>query len=107
MYFNRLDSYFGRKVMDTSNIVFSNGLLDPWSAAGVFADAAALQPGEYAGPLAQNISAVNDVVALILPLGAHHLDLMFMDDDDPPDAVFARTFELEAIDRWCARGHEV
>lgn len=97
-----LHSYFGGRVgaLATSNVVFSNGLLDPWSAAGVYADDAPLQPGPYVGPLAQNVSAADDVTALIIPLGAHHLDLMFMDDDDPPCARFAREFEVAAVKRW-------
>ena len=45
----------------------------------------------------------DDLTALILPLGAHHLDLMFMDDDDPPEATFARSAEGAAIDRWVGR----
>ncbi|KAH8060319.1 dipeptidyl-peptidase [Aureococcus anophagefferens] len=97
-----LHSYFGGKggALATSNVVFSNGLLDPWSAAGVYADDAPLRPGPYVGPLARNVSAADDVTALIIPLGAHHLDLMFMDDDDPPCARFAREFEVAAVRRW-------
>ena len=48
--------------------MFSNGLLDPWSSGGVL----------------KNIS--KSVVAVVLPLGAHHLDLMFPTDADPPSA---------------------
>ena len=61
-----LHSYFGGRggALATSNVVFSNGLLDPWSAAGVYADDAPLQPGPYVGPLARNVSAAADVTAL-------------------------------------------
>ena len=41
-------------------------MLDPWSSGGVL----------------KNIS--KSVVAVVLPLGAHHLDLMFPTDADPP-----------------------
>jgi lysosomal Pro-X carboxypeptidase len=95
-------AYFGGKdaVAATSNIVFSNGLLDPWSAAGVYADGVPA-PGPYAGPLLEPIGdAARDVTALIIPLGGHHLDLMFMDDADPPCATHARAVELAAIRRW-------
>ena len=96
-----LDAYFGRKSLEGySNVIFSNGLLDPWSSAGVYDDMAVIAPGRYAGPWLRNISSSKDVSALILPLGAHHLDLMFSDDDDPPEATYARRVEYAAIDRW-------
>ena len=96
-----LDAYFGGKSLEGySNIIFSNGLLDPWSGAGVYDDMTVIQPGRYAGPWLRNISSSKDVSALILPLGAHHLDLMFSDDNDPPEATYARRVEYDAIDRW-------
>lgn len=49
--------YGGRKIDAASNIVFSNGLLDPWHGTGVL----------------QNIS--DSVIAIIIPEGAHHLDV--------------------------------
>ena len=96
-----LDAYFGGKSLDGySNIIFSNGLLDPWSSAGVYDDMAVIAPGRYAGPWLRNLSSSKDVSALILPLGAHHLDLMFSDDNDPSEAPYARRVEYAAIDRW-------
>ena len=77
------DSYGGRAgVAAATNIVFSNGALDPWSAGGV-ADAA--------GGATETVR---------IDLGAHHLDLMFMDDADPPCATFARQVEARAIQQW-------
>ena len=82
-----------------TNIVFSNGLLDPWSAAGVFNDLGPTTSiGPYTGPAIQNLS--DSVFALILDLGAHHLDLFFMDDNDPPCATAARDFETNQILSW-------
>jgi len=96
-----LDAFFGgRSLEGYSNVIFSNGLLDPWSGAGVYDDASVLRPGAYTGPWLRNISSRRDVAALILPLGAHHLDLMFSDDKDPPEAPYARAVEYAAIDRW-------
>ena len=47
----------GRELPTLSNLVFSNGLLDPWSSGGVL----------------YNLS--DSVVAVIIPEGAHHLDV--------------------------------
>ena len=92
----------GKSLEGYSHIIFSNGLLDPWSSAGVYDDMTVIAPGKYAGPWLRNISSSKDVSALILPLGAHHLDLMFSDDNDPPEAPYARMIEYAAIDRWTA-----
>ena len=46
------------------------------------------------------MTSSGSVQALVLDLGAHHLDLMFMDDNDPPCATDARAVEAEAIARW-------
>lgn len=67
-----------------SNLVFTNGALDPWSGGGVLA----------------NVS--DSVRAYVLPNGAHHLDLMWSHPDDPPDAIDARRFIAENIGRWVA-----
>jgi lysosomal Pro-X carboxypeptidase len=66
------------------NVVFSNGLLDPWSAGGVL-DTKGFHPS---------------VVALLIPHGAHHLDLMFSHKSDPLDVKIARQVELMHIDKW-------
>lgn len=69
-----------------TNIVFSNGRLDPWHGGGVL----------------QNIS--DSVVAVIITNGAHHIDLMFTDPEDEkyPDIIAARELELAHIRRWVA-----
>lgn len=65
-----------------SNIIFSNGLLDPWSGGGVL----------------QNIS--NSVVALVTELGAHHLDLRAATENDPIWLVEQRNAEIQIINNW-------
>eukprot|EP00955_Chlamydomonas_euryale_P051004 354731-Chlamydomonas_euryale.AAC.10 len=64
---SRLQEWGGKDIRMRSNIVFSNGLLDPWHGGGVLLD----------------VSIEHTVVSLIIPEGAHHLDLMFSHDDDP------------------------
>ncbi|KAK9812902.1 hypothetical protein WJX72_005519 [[Myrmecia] bisecta] len=66
----------------SSNIVFSNGELDPWHTGGVLHDVS------------------ETVVALVIPDAAHHLDLMFSHPDDPPAVVEARKTEVQHIERW-------
>jgi len=67
-----------------SNMVFSNGLLDPWSVFGVLS----------------NISGNPHVIALTIPNGAHHVDLMFSHPDDPPDVITARQVEVAHMGAW-------
>lgn len=81
---NWLNVYYGGLdgPQESSNIVFSNGLLDPWSAAGVI----------------DNISS--SVVSVLLKYGGHHLDLFFPDENDPPCAIEARKIEQENVVKW-------
>jgi len=106
------DMYGGTRIGTSSNIIFSNGLLDPWSAAGVYQS----QPSQdeayckmkgisddiiqYPCNMLHNITSGGGIVALILDLGAHHLDLMYSDKDDPPCAQNARKIEESFISKW-------
>ncbi|KAG0721999.1 Lysosomal Pro-X carboxypeptidase [Chionoecetes opilio] len=74
--------YGGWTFNAASNIVFSNGLLDPWSTGGVL----------------WNVS--DSVVAVIIPEGAHHLDLRSANPADPPSVVEARRVEKAHITKW-------
>ncbi|KAH8413515.1 hypothetical protein KR009_011911 [Drosophila setifemur] len=74
---------YGAKHLEAAtNIIFSNGLLDPWSGGGV-------------------LQAPNEMVhVIILPEGAHHLDLRHSDPADPPSVRDAREKEAAIIARW-------
>ncbi|KNC84358.1 hypothetical protein SARC_03403 [Sphaeroforma arctica JP610] len=75
--------YGGRKAMRaTSNVIFTNGELDPWIAEGVLQD------------------VTDTVVSIIIPKAGHHEDLMFSTKDDPPALTDARERILVHIRRW-------
>jgi hypothetical protein len=38
--------------------------------------------------------------SIVIPNGAHHVDLMFTTKDDPPDLAIAREFEVEKMKEW-------
>ncbi|RHZ38954.1 hypothetical protein DYB26_007527 [Aphanomyces astaci] len=69
----------------TSNIVFSNGGLDPWRAGGVLA------------------TSNPKITVVDIPEGAHHLDLMFSDPRDPASVTQARRTEIQQIRTWLHR----
>lgn len=74
--------YWGKNLSAASNIIFSNGLLDPWSSGGVLK------------------SQSDSVVAILIPNGAHHLDLRGSNKADPADVVSARNQEKKYIATW-------
>ena len=71
--------------MHASNIIFSNGDLDPWRAGGVME-----------GTLKNN----KDVIVRLIKGGAHHLDLREPNEKDPADLTAARTDFTKAIQGW-------
>jgi pimeloyl-ACP methyl ester carboxylesterase len=98
-----LQTYYGGvRMSGHSNIVFSNGLLDPWSAGGVNRDMSILSQveglNEYRTEI-QNITET-DVVALIIPFGGHHTDLMYSSEADPACVTEARRIEEGLIKKW-------
>lgn len=66
----------------TSNIVWSNGELDPWAGAGVMT----------------NLS--DSLISIMIPQAAHHLDLMFSNERDTHAVRWARNFEMAHVLRW-------
>jgi len=76
--------YGGRNITSSSNIVFSNGLLDPWSTGGV----------------TKTLS--DSIISVIIPEGAHHLDLRGSNPNDPESVIKAREIEKQSIKKWIA-----
>lgn len=66
--------------------MLSNGLYDPWSAFGVMADVS------------------DSVVAVRIPDGAHHSDLMYARPDDSAALTEARATIMQHVRRW-VEGH--
>lgn len=99
-----MDLYYGGlRIGSHSNIVFSNGLLDPWSAGGVYATDPTKDmddQGRYTGPLLQNITKRGEMVAVIIEFGGHHTDLMYSDENDPPCVTEARAAEVRLMHQW-------
>ncbi|KOC67366.1 Lysosomal Pro-X carboxypeptidase [Habropoda laboriosa] len=80
---NLVCEQYGCKDLSTAtNIVFSNGLVDPWSSGGVL----------------QNLSS--SAIAIIIPEGAHHLDLRSSEPNDPYSVILARKFHRYFIKQW-------
>nr|XP_023878125.1 lysosomal Pro-X carboxypeptidase-like isoform X1 [Quercus suber]POE78791.1 lysosomal pro-x carboxypeptidase [Quercus suber] len=68
-----------------SNIIFFNGLRDPWSGGGVL----------------KNIS--KSIVAIVAKEGAHHVDLRFSNKEDPEWLKDVRKQEVNIIAKWIAQ----
>lgn len=79
---------FGGKRIETvlkrfgSNIIFSNGMQDPWSRGGVL----------------KNISS--SIIALVTKKGAHHADLRAATKGDPEWLKEQRRQEVAIIEKW-------
>ncbi|BFZ14618.1 hypothetical protein BsWGS_17657 [Bradybaena similaris] len=74
--------YWGKVLNGASRIIFSNGLLDPWSSGGVM----------------QSIS--DSIFAILIPHGAHHLDLRSKNINDTRAVIAAREQEANILRNW-------
>jgi len=75
--------YGGRAIARAmSNVVFSNGALDPWAPGGVLD------------------SQSDSLLAIAIEGAGHHLDLMFSNSADPQSVTDARALEVEQMERW-------
>ncbi|CAH1401397.1 unnamed protein product [Nezara viridula] len=80
--------YGGKDIHWATNIIFSNGLLDPWSSGGVL----------------KNLSS--SAVAVVIPESAHHLDLRFTNEADPESVHSARKFYKNTFVAWIKEHNE-
>ncbi|KAG8175663.1 hypothetical protein JTE90_029121 [Oedothorax gibbosus] len=74
--------YGGKNISASSNIIFSNGKLDPW----------------YAGGVLKSIS--KSLIAIFIDDAAHHLDLRPSNPADPVSVKDARQLMLQWISKW-------
>lgn len=73
---------YGGKTAPYSNVIFTNGLLDPWSAGGM------LQ------------TSLPSVYSILIPNSAHHLDLRASNPADPQMVSTARRDIENILKNW-------
>ena len=82
-----MDRGVSRLASVTSHVIFTNGMLDPWSAQSV------------------TTNASDTLIAINLPDGSHHTDLgappnPTVSESDSPSLRAARAEQLKILQRW-------
>lgn len=78
----------GKNINDVTNIIFSNGDRDPWSAGGV-------------------LESISDtLIAIKIPGACHHEDLRSRGPNDPQPLLDARRKELSIIKEWLQKNYQ-
>uniref|UniRef100_A0A914WKK3 Uncharacterized protein n=1 Tax=Plectus sambesii TaxID=2011161 RepID=A0A914WKK3_9BILA len=77
---------YGSNFAASSNIIFSNGYLDPWSGGGW-----SLKP-----------KTEGSIVSIIIEDGGHHYDLRAANPKDTPSVIRARQLEVIYFQNWIA-----
>jgi len=77
-------NFGGMNIGAASNIIFSNGMLDPWRGGGV------------------QVTISDSLIAILIEQAAHHLDLREPNSADPLPVKVARDMEETIIALWIA-----
>lgn len=105
-------TYNGLHLSGVSNIVFTNGDLDPCVALHMFFFPFTQQafflllpalPRRWSqGGVLKNVTNAPSIIAYSISRGAHHLDLRSANAQDPPSVVEARNIHRHNIRTWIA-----
>jgi len=84
---DQTNQYYGGHQIDATQIVFSNGELDPWHPAGIY-------PPAYTGG--------EDNIVYLIDGGAHCWDLEVPRTTDSPSLQKLRQLQQQAVSQWAA-----